>query len=47
MIPTLIFGVSAANAAIGGTVPFATPVLILALTLVSAVIGTSAPPRSA
>src|SRR5919205_3193738 len=25
MIPTLIFGVSAANAALGGTVPFATP----------------------
>ncbi len=29
MIPTLIFGVSAANAALGGTVPFATPFLIL------------------
>jgi heme exporter protein B len=41
MIPTLIFGVSAANSAIGGTIPFATPMLILAaITLVSAVIGT-------
>ncbi len=43
MIPTLIFGVSAANAALGGTVPFATPFLILlALTLVAAVVGTAA-----
>jgi len=42
MIPTLIFGVSAANAAVGGTVPFATPFLILiALTLISAVVGTA------
>ena len=42
MIPTLIFGVSAANAAVGGTVPFATPFLILvALSLVAAVIGTA------
>jgi heme exporter protein B len=41
MIPTLIFGVSAANAAIGGTVPFATPFLILiALSLIAAVVGT-------
>jgi heme exporter protein B len=41
MIPTLIFGVSAANAAVGGTVPFATPFLILvALSLVAAVVGT-------
>jgi heme exporter protein B len=41
MIPTLIFGVSATNAATGGTIPFATPMLILAaITLVSAVIGT-------
>jgi heme exporter protein B len=41
MIPTLIFGVSAANAALGGTVPFATPFLILiALSLAAAVIGT-------
>jgi heme exporter protein B len=41
MIPTLIFGVSAANAALGGTVPFATPFLILiALSLMAAVIGT-------
>ena len=43
MIPTLIFGVSAANAATGGPVPFATPFLILlALTLVAAVVGTFA-----
>jgi heme exporter protein B len=41
MIPTLIFGVSAANAAVGGTVPFATPFLILvALSLAAIVIGT-------
>jgi heme exporter protein B len=41
MVPTLIFGVSAANAATGGTVPFATPFLILAaLSLVAAVVGT-------
>jgi heme exporter protein B len=41
MVPTLIFGVSAANAATGGTVPFATPFLILAaLSLAAAVIGT-------
>jgi heme exporter protein B len=41
MIPTLIFGVSAANAATGGTVPFATPFLILtALTMIAAVVGT-------
>ncbi len=40
MIPTLIFGVSAANAALGGTIPFATPFAILcALTLISAVTG--------
>jgi heme exporter protein B len=43
MIPTLIFGVSAANAATGGTVPFLTPFLVLiALTLVAAVTGTAA-----
>jgi heme exporter protein B len=43
MIPTLIFGVSAAAAATGGTVPFLTPFLILAaLTLVAAVVGTVA-----
>jgi heme exporter protein B len=43
MIPTLIFGVSAANAALGGTVPFATPFLILAaITLAAAVVGTFA-----
>ncbi|MBZ6075569.1 heme exporter protein CcmB [Microvirga puerhi] len=41
MIPTLIFGVSAATAATGGTIPFATPFLILiALSLVAAVVGT-------
>jgi heme exporter protein B len=41
MIPTLIFGVSAANAARGGTVPFATPFLILcAVSLVTVIIGT-------
>ncbi len=39
-IPVLIFGVSAANAALGGPVPFATPFTILcALTLISLVIG--------
>jgi heme exporter protein B len=43
MIPTLIFGVSAANSALGGTVPFTTPLLVLAaLTLVSLVVGTFA-----
>ena len=43
MIPTLIFGVSAANAATGGTVPFATPFLILAaISLMTAVVGTVA-----
>jgi heme exporter protein B len=41
MIPTLIFGVSAANAALGGTVPFATPFLILiGVSLIAAVVGT-------
>ncbi|ACA18043.1 heme exporter protein CcmB [Methylobacterium sp. 4-46] len=41
MIPTLIFGVSAAEAATGGTVPFATPLMILgALSLVAGVVGT-------
>jgi heme exporter protein B len=41
MIPTLIFGVSAANAALGGTVPFATPfALLAALSLVAGVVGT-------
>lgn len=40
MIPTLIFGVSAANAAIGGTIPFATPFAILcAISLVSGAVG--------
>ena len=43
MIPTLIFGVSAAEAALGGTVPFTTPLTILAaLSLIAAVIGTLA-----
>src|SRR3954451_7762191 len=43
MIPTLIFGVSAANAALGGTVPFMTPFLILgALSLIAGVVGTVA-----
>ncbi|SFJ91039.1 heme exporter protein B [Bosea sp. OK403] len=42
-IPVLIFGVSAANSALGGTVPFLTPFLILcALSLGSIVIGTVA-----
>jgi heme exporter protein B len=41
MIPTLIFGVSAANAASGGTIPFTTPLLILAaLSLLAIVVGT-------
>ncbi|WP_188915239.1 heme exporter protein CcmB [Salinarimonas ramus] len=41
MIPTLIFGVSAANAARGGDIPFGTPLMILgAITLVTAVVGT-------
>jgi heme exporter protein B len=39
-IPVLIFGVSASNAAIGGTVPFGTPFTVLcALTLASLVLG--------
>ncbi|MDJ1159735.1 heme exporter protein CcmB [Chelatococcus sp. SYSU_G07232] len=43
MVPTLIFGVSAANAATGGTIPFLTPFLILiALSLLAIVIGTVA-----
>jgi heme exporter protein B len=43
MIPTLIFGVAAANAATGGPVPFAPPFLILcALSLVAMVVGTVA-----
>jgi heme exporter protein B len=41
MVPALIFGVSAAEAARGGTLPFATPFLILcAITLAAAVVGT-------
>ena len=40
MIPTLVFGVSATNAATGGTIAFTTPLLILiALTLGAAVLG--------
>ena len=43
MIPTLIFGVSAAQSAVGGTVPFATPLTILSgLSLIAAVVGTFA-----
>jgi heme exporter protein B len=39
-IPVLIFGVSAANAALGGPVSFGTPFTILcALSLISLVIG--------
>lgn len=42
-IPVLIFGVSAANAALGGTVPFLTPFLILcAISLAAIVVGTMA-----
>jgi heme exporter protein B len=51
MAPTLIFGVSAANAALGGTIPFLTPFLVLlALSLISgviAVIASAAALRSA
>jgi heme exporter protein B len=43
MIPTLIFGVSAAQSALGGTVPFATPLMILSgLSLIAALVGTFA-----
>ncbi len=43
MVPTLIFGVSAADAAVSGTVPFTTPLAILAaLSLVAGVVGTLA-----
>lgn len=43
MAPSLIFGVSAANAALGGTAPFFSPFLILcALTLAALVVGTAA-----
>jgi heme exporter protein B len=42
-VPVLIFGVSAANAALGGTVPFLTPFLILcAISLSAIVVGTIA-----
>ncbi|MCP8939804.1 heme exporter protein CcmB [Alsobacter sp. SYSU M60028] len=41
MVPVLIFGVSAANAASGGTVPFMTPFLVLcALSLMAMAVGT-------
>lgn len=40
MLPTLIFGVSAAQAAIGGVIPFRTPFLVLcAISLVALVVG--------
>jgi heme exporter protein B len=40
MIPTLIFGVSAAMISVGGSVPFLTPFLVvLGLTLGAAVLG--------
>ncbi|GGC51443.1 heme exporter protein CcmB [Chelatococcus reniformis] len=40
MVPTLIFGVSATNAALGGPVPFLTPFLVLvALSLLALVAG--------
>ncbi|AWN47915.1 heme exporter protein CcmB [Methylobacterium terrae] len=43
MVPTLIFGVSAAEAALSGTVPFTTPLAILgALSLAAGVVGTLA-----
>ena len=43
MIPTLIFGVSAAQSAVSGTVPFATPLMILTgLSLIAALVGTFA-----
>jgi heme exporter protein B len=43
MVPVLIFGISASAAAIGGTVPFMTPFMILlALTLFALVSGTIA-----
>jgi heme exporter protein B len=42
-VPTLIFGVSATDAALGGTVPFTTPLAILgALSLAAGVVGTLA-----
>ena len=43
MIPTLIFGISAAQAALGGTVPFTTPLAVLTgLSLIAAVTSTLA-----
>ena len=43
MIPTLIFGVSAAQSTVSGTVPFATPLMILTgLSLIAALVGTFA-----
>ncbi|CAH1663299.1 cytochrome c maturation protein B [Hyphomicrobiales bacterium] len=42
-VPVLIFGVATANAALGGTVPFLTPFLILcAISLAAIVVGTIA-----
>lgn len=50
MIPVLIFGVSAANAAVGGTVPFATPFAVLCglslFALVTGVFGSAAAIRA-
>ncbi|MGL4728825.1 MAG: heme exporter protein CcmB [Bosea sp. (in: a-proteobacteria)] len=50
MIPTLIFGVAAANAAIAGTVPFLPPFLLLCalslIALVTGVIGAAAALRA-
>ena len=50
MVPVLIFGVSAANAAVGGTIPFMTPLLILAglslFSLVTAAFGAAAAIRA-
>lgn len=50
MVPVLIFGVSAANAAVGGTIPFMTPILILSglslFSLVLAAFGAAAAIRA-
>ncbi len=50
MVPVLIFGVSAANAAVGGTIPFMTPLLILSglslFSLVLAAFGAAAAIRA-
>jgi heme exporter protein B len=51
MIPTLIFGVAASNAAVSGTVPFLSPFLLLCaislIALVTGVIGAAAALRAA